>query len=115
MIIKSSFAYFSFKKSRLKLDLAEGEIIAVVDALCGLGGHGLSIGVAGTICKLTARHAGTRAAVGAAAITAGGTTHPVRGPPAGGAAPGPAGGATPPTPAAAPPAPGGAPRGGGGC
>ena len=49
-----------------------------MDALRGLGGHGLSIGVAGTIRKLTARHIGTGAAVGAAAITAGTTTLAMR-------------------------------------
>ena len=51
-----------FQQFCLKLDLAKGEIITVVDALGGFGCHRLCIGVTRAVGKLTAGHAGAGAA-----------------------------------------------------
>ena len=50
-----------FQQFCLKLDLAKGEIITVVDALGGFGCHRLCIGVTRAVGKLTAGHAGAGA------------------------------------------------------
>src|SRR5699024_10545746 len=55
----------------LQFALAEGDIVAVVEALGGAGGHGLGLGVVGAVRALTRRHAAARAAVAARAVAAG--------------------------------------------
>ena len=59
-----------FQQFCLKLDLAKGEIITIVDALGGFGCHRLCIGVTRAVGKLTAGHAGAGAAVARAAVIA---------------------------------------------
>ena len=59
-----------FQQFCLKLDLAKGEIITVVDTLGGFGCHRLCIGVTRAVGKLTAGHAGAGAAVARAAVIA---------------------------------------------
>ena len=64
------FLFFQEKNTTLQFDLAEGEIVTVVDAFRGLGRHGLGVGITGRIGKFTARYAGTGTAE-TSAFTAG--------------------------------------------